>query len=217
MIEKHRVTITTQATFHTLNQLTDTTQRIWIVCHGHGQLAEDFVLPFQFLDSKTNFVIALEGLSKFYLRGNQKVGASWMTKENRDMEIKNQTAYARTVLETLLGDRRIDQFEMVLLGFSQGASAIWRLAVHLQIPFSHLIHWAGSFPPELDYDDFDFLSRDAKVHGVLGDQDNYYDEEVFGLEINKIEKATGIKPVLFSYAGKHTVEQEALESLVLTF
>ena len=85
-----------------MNELTEATERIWLVFHGYGQLAEYFIKKFEDLDPTKNFIIAPQGLSKYYLQGVYgRVGASWMTKEDRLTEIANQYAYIDEVLKAV--------------------------------------------------------------------------------------------------------------------
>ena len=67
------------------------TKNIWIVIHGYGQLAGKFIQQFEFLINDETVVIAPEGLSRFYTGSatGELIGAGWMTKEERDNEIKD--------------------------------------------------------------------------------------------------------------------------------
>lgn len=65
---------------------------VWIVCHGHAQLARRFLSRFLPLERDDRLFIAPEALSRFYLSPPQSwphapdtpVGASWMTAEDRE-------------------------------------------------------------------------------------------------------------------------------------
>ncbi|PIB35059.1 hypothetical protein BFP72_06440 [Reichenbachiella sp. 5M10] len=217
MIGTRQVSFETTAPYHTLYELTEDTQYVWIVCHGYGQLSERFVRQFQVLDAKTNFVISLQGLSRFYLPGHQKVGASWMTKEGREEELLNQSQYFAAVLKDCLDGQDWMDYKVNLLGFSQGASAICRLAAHSRLDFAHLILWAGSFPSELSPESFAHLSEGARVYGVLGSEDSYYTRELFGTEVSRLSAATGCIPVEVTYDGGHELRRDVLSTLVSKF
>jgi len=66
---QHYIDVTLKATFYTQNKLSPSTKRIWLIFHGYGQLSEYFLRKFHTLDPETNFLIAPQGLSKFYLEG----------------------------------------------------------------------------------------------------------------------------------------------------
>ncbi|MBK6951958.1 MAG: hypothetical protein IPH24_07885 [Crocinitomicaceae bacterium] len=74
-----------------------------VVLHGYGQLASYFIQKFEFLDPENYYVIAPEGLHRFYLNGTSgRVGASWMTKENREDDITNYLLYLNALLEKII-------------------------------------------------------------------------------------------------------------------
>ena len=105
-MEKH-VNISIKAPYYVSNKLTDQTENIWLVCHGSGQLAMYFLKKFDGLDKEKNFIIAPQGLSKFYQENNNfsgRVGATWMTKEDRLTEIDNQQAMINSIWEREVGN-----------------------------------------------------------------------------------------------------------------
>lgn len=114
------------ARYYQLGELNAETSRIWIVVHGYGQLASYFIQHFKpFVDANT-CVIAPEGLSRFYLDGKwDRVGATWMTKEDRLNEIEDYVRFLDSVLDSALVDV-VKTPEIVLLGFSQGTATVWR-------------------------------------------------------------------------------------------
>src|SRR2546425_9676771 len=69
------------------------------VCHGSGQLAARSLRHFEPLADGTRLVVAPEALSRFYLEDTtvpakeRKVGATWMTRENRLSEIDDYVRY----------------------------------------------------------------------------------------------------------------------------
>ena len=69
--------------------------------------------------------MAPEGLSRFYLdAGAGKVGASWMTKEDRAHEIEDYLSYLEQVRAAI-----IPPVPLTILGFSQGVATAARWAV----------------------------------------------------------------------------------------
>lgn len=80
----------TTNTYSTLNTLTQETKNVWIACHGIGFLSKFFISYFENLDPELNYVIAPQAPSKYYqTKAYKYVGASWLTKENREQEIEN--------------------------------------------------------------------------------------------------------------------------------
>ena len=123
--EKH-IQVAKTARYFQSGQLSASTKRAWIVLHGYGQLASYFSKHFEDLVDSDTCVIAPEGLSRFYLDGKwDRVGATWMTKEDRLHEIEDYLAYLDALCDQLFGHLE-NQPEIVLLGFSQGTATAWR-------------------------------------------------------------------------------------------
>ena len=118
----------------------------WVVLHGYGQLASRFLRGFESIATPTRLVVAPEGLSRFYLdAGAGRVGASWMTKEDRAHEIEDYLAYLAQVRAAL-----IPPVPLTILGFSQGVAtaARWAVAHRARAGAADLLGWldAGGDP-----------------------------------------------------------------------
>ena len=75
-------------------------RELWYVLHGYGQLAAPFLEEFRAIDDGTRLIVAPEALSRFYegdaksrLHKDARVGASWMTREDREAEIADYLGY----------------------------------------------------------------------------------------------------------------------------
>ena len=100
MISENLIKIEKSARYFTLGELTPAVENIWIVLHGYGQLASEFIKNFTSFENERTFIIAPEALNKFYFRGfSCKIGASWMTKEDRENEIEDYINFISTVVE----------------------------------------------------------------------------------------------------------------------
>src|SRR5919204_6031656 len=100
-------------------------QELWFVCHGYGQLAARFLERFRVLESEDRCVVAPEGLSRFYLTEDpteRRVGASWMTREDRLHEIDDYVRY----LDALYREIAPQHSRVTALGFSQGTATVCR-------------------------------------------------------------------------------------------
>lgn len=214
---KSFVKTTKTARYFSLNSVQPLTENIWIVFHGYGQLAEYFIKHFENLDPGKNFIIAPEGLSKFYVEGlSGRVGASWMTKEDREIEIEDQSEYVNAVLadsgiNPASGDHRI-----VVLGFSQGTATAVRWCVKNAVRPSELILWAGSFPHDVDSADHQNLFDDLSTHFAYGREDQFLQH------INVMEKTAefekmGMTMNVWPFNGKHTMDKPTLDQIVNSF
>ena len=208
-MQQHHLDVSVKASYYTLNSLTKATERVWLVFHGYGQLAEYFIRKFKGLDPEKNFVVAPQGLSKYYLEGVYgRVGASWMTKEDRITEIENQSSYIDSVLREA-GD--ISDKQLIYFGFSQGTATMGRYAAHAKIPFEQMIIWAGTFPPDTDPDDWKYLTGKEGIHYYTSKEDIYFKEEMIPQQNEVVKKALGREPDLHWYDGGHKVIPEIVE------
>ena len=99
MSNKHHIVVNKTATYHTLGD-TKTAKTIWFVLHGYGMLAEYFIKKFEPILNDETCIIAPEGLSKFYTQGFYgRVGATWMTKQDREVEIRDYINYLNQLYE----------------------------------------------------------------------------------------------------------------------
>jgi predicted esterase len=213
-----RLSFTSKANYFKIGEISDTTRQVWFVLHGYGQLARFFIKKFSKLADYNICVIAPEGLSRFYLEdvtsrsrtGDQRVGASWMTRENRLMDIHNYVTYLNTLYDTEVGNKKI---EVSILGFSQGAATASRWIVDGHIAFEQLILWAGLFPPDMDFEKGKLLLKNKKVVTVYGKHDPFLRDDRF-VELKVLTSKLDLEPEVISFEGGHDIDEDALVKLV---
>ena len=145
-MQKHQITIPKIARYFTLGELNENTETVWFVIHGYGQLAEYFIKKFKVLDNGKTFIVAPEALSRFYLKDfNGRVGATWMTREEREDEITDYINYLNLLYDTVLTDSKSNSLKINILGFSQGTATVARWCMNEHIRYDRLILWAGYF------------------------------------------------------------------------
>ena len=126
-----RVTLAVNRTAHCalLGDLDQAPREMWYVCHGYGQLAHRFLKRFETIEVPGRLIVAPEGLSRYYVRGSGgRVGASWMTREDRDQEILDYLNYLDSLHQHLIEGWDKAPERLVLLGFSQGCATVTRWA-----------------------------------------------------------------------------------------
>ena len=102
MINTHQISFKSSSSYISYNKLSPKTESIWFVFHGYGQLSRYFIRRFDVLDKEKNYIIAPQGLSKFYLDKEYKnVGASWLTHEENEMDLLNQQNYLTELFNEL--------------------------------------------------------------------------------------------------------------------
>ncbi len=211
-MQENKIPIRKTARYFTHGEDITSARRIWFALHGYGQLANYFIRSFAHLDPKTNFVIAPEGMNRFYLDGlSGRVGATWMTKEARLDDIADYVGY----LDQLYQHLDINSSaEIIALGFSQGVATVSRWISQTQIArFDQTILWAGSFPEGLEPEKAIRSLSAIKVHCVIGDDDPFINEKVKENQVTHL-KNLGLNPNWHSYKGDHRIPKDALNQLI---
>lgn len=216
-MDEKKVSFQFDARYYTAGTLNESTRQIWIVFHGYGQLAQYFLRKFEHLTNQDIYLIAPEGLSRFYLseltnsgRPDNKVGATWMTRENRLMDIDNAIRYLDAMLlHEQLNHSRIP---VTLFGFSQGCATVCRWAIEGKAKFERLILWAGLFPPDMNFEKGHDLLASKTVTMVIGEQDQFLTKERMD-EFDMLAGKLGIQPEKLLFNGKHELNAEVLEKL----
>ena len=184
---------------------------IWIVVHGYGQLARFFLNNFEGLEDDL-CLVAPEGLSRFYLDPeHQRVGATWMTREDRLHEIEDHVAYLDRLVDLLL-QQRSAPIAINALGFSQGVATVARWAIKGKTRFDRLVFWAGSLPPELDRGSL-IKWKATQVDLVLGDRDQYQQENDLKAASQKLTSVGVVNRTHF-FKGAHALDKMLLGKLI---
>ncbi len=212
MSTEHRLTFTFKARYRMLGKPGKNIRHLWLICHGHGHLAEYFIKQFACLDDGQHLIIAPEGLSKYYLKGfTGRVGATWMTKEDRLNDIDNYLAYLEAVYNEVK-PQLAEDVKVTFFGFSQGAATISRFATQTEVYFDRLVLWAGIFPPDLPPLKSIERIRQKPVYWVYGKQDPYLSAGVME-EQSRLAKTLQINPEVISFEGAHELKEDILIQL----
>ncbi|HEV7348330.1 phospholipase [Telluribacter sp.] len=208
---KHHIPVARTATYYTLGELNANTKRVWFVLHGYGQLAQPFIKKFESLDDGQTLIVAPEALSRFYLEGSfEKIGASWMTREERELEIDDYVSYLDQVYQRVMQEAKVEDMEINLLGFSQGTATACRWANRGMIRCDRLILWAGHLANGLR----DLLNPDrmpSSCYFVYGAQDQFLSKIDLSTYLDKLaEEAPQMK--IIPYQGGHAINEHVLKT-----
>lgn len=132
-------------------------EEVWIVLHGYRQLAPRFMRRFGSLDDGRRRILAPEGLHRFYVDedggphgAEHRVGASWMTREDRETDIADYLAYLDQVVDMVEGEVG-KGVPRIVLGFSQGVHTAARWVVSgRSAPPRTTVLWGAGLPGDLD-------------------------------------------------------------------
>lgn len=171
-------------------------REVWLLLHGYGQRADDVLQAAQPLDDGKRLLVAPEALSRFYTRGTSgNVGASWMTRADREREIDDYLRYL-DALHDQLGTATAEQLHV--LGFSQGAATACRWAAQGASSPDQLVLWGGSVPPDVD----PTALRALKLVLVVGTRDKYVTDERLRQEQERLDDS-GVAYRLVRFEGGH--------------
>lgn len=153
--------------------------------HGYGQLAGRFIRHFEPLADGTRLIVAPEALSRFYLQhptqagaAHTRVGATWMTREDREAEIADHVSYLDVLCDSILAQCGTARPRVHVLGFSQGVATATRWLTHGRTRADHLVLWAGRIPADLFPMAADHPIRRLEIDVVTGEDDPFATQEV---------------------------------------
>ena len=197
----------------------DGVRDLWIVCHGYGQLAGTFVAPFEKLATAWRRIVAPEALSRFYLDATRKpgdaeprVGATWMTREDREREIDDQVSYLDALVDRVRPGRGGRGVRLRVLGFSQGVATVVRWVDRGRVRADEIILWAGSFPPDVDLAAFAARIGTVPVVLVVGTRDELAPWAAADVTVGRLVDA-GVAARLVTFHGGHRLDDATLASL----
>ena len=190
---------------------------LWVVLHGYGQLASRFLRRFEPLDDGSRRIVAPEALSRFYVRSEggrhgaeSTVGATWMTREDRETEIRDYVRYLDILAEQEMAPGRA---KVTILGFSQGVATACRWATLGSVRPDRLVLWGDFLPPDLDMAAAERRWRDVDVVLVRGAADRTLgSERLASQEAERMARA-GLSARTVGYEGGHDIEPHTLQRL----
>ena len=134
----HHIRVQRTARYYTLGGRPDVAPTsLWFVLHGYGQLAGDFIRYFADLAADDTLVVAPEAMNRFYSVSadvapsrDRPVGATWMTREDRESEVADYVEYLDGVFDAVTGGGMPPGARVNVVGFSQGAATASRWVSH---------------------------------------------------------------------------------------
>jgi predicted esterase len=164
-----------------------------------------------------SLLVAPEALSRFYVgdqdgpHGNDaRVGATWMTREDRLVEIDDYVAYLDRLYAHVRSELPASCAPRTLaLGFSQGTQTAARWAARTEAPLSELVLWGGTLPPELDAGQVATRWARLRVTLVAGTRDRYVPEARLREDAARLE-GHGVAARVLTFDGGHRLDDVTL-------
>lgn len=187
----------------------------WLCLHGYGQLANFFLQSIaQQLNLNQHYLVAPEAPHRFYLNGNfGRVGASWMTKEERLTDIEDNLNYLQNVYQQFIEPNKS---QWVCFSFSQGTATLLRWLNTLEKKPEIVFIWAGSFADEIDYTQFALKFSNTKFIYAVGNEDEFATNDNFNKTL-KVLNAFSPNLKRINFEGKHKIYPDVLHTEVNTW
>ena len=212
-MQEHRFSTPRSARYFTLGS-PEQASDVWFVCHGYGQLAARFLERFRPLEGEGRCIVAPEGLSRFYLTespAERRVGASWMTREDRLHEIDDYVRF----LDGVYAKLALPRARVTALGFSQGTATVCRWVALGSSRIDRLIVWGGDVPPDLDLAQDRIAERLRTSHLTLvyGTRDELFTPKIVAATESRLRNHN-ILYALYPFEGAHELDEATLRRLI---
>ena len=214
---KKTLQIEKKARYFQLGNPGNDTSIVWVVLHGYGMLSEFFIQKFKKLENKNTLILAPEALNRFYIDTNYgRVGASWMTKDERQDDIKENIKYLNSLMDQIIKEIGHNRFKINVLGFSQGGATACRWLFKSGLKFENLIMWAGDIPKDTLTEHNRLKWNDMNTHLVMGKKDELINEEMKA-KFLKLVTDYKLDYKLTLYDGDHRIFPDVLMELIKSF
>lgn len=221
---EHHLTTARTARYFTLGAPLAETKRVWFALHGYAQLAARFLRHFKGIVPAGTLIVAPEALSRFYLelpradrKHMERVGAAWMTREDREADMADTRAWLDSVYRAVIDDvtRATGNVpEVTVLAFSQSVAITMRWIAGGVVKPRRVIMWAGSLANDVDPDEFRAGLGDAGVVLVAGELDHFLTEKARATILGQWQ-SLGVHPREIVYEdGIHELEPRVLATLL---
>ena len=146
--------------------------------HGYGEDALTNMTALQRIPSASEWLlVAVQALHPFYAK-NERIVASWMTRQDRELAIADNVRYVAGVVEAVSHEFGPKTSPIVFAGFSQGVAMAYRAAA--RIPAAGIIALAGDVPP-------DVTQPLPEVLIGRGTADNWYTDEKMAADVARLK------------------------------
>jgi predicted esterase len=213
---EHHIRVVKRARYYTLGDAAGAAD-VWIVCHGYGQLAGQFIQDLESIAAAGRYIIAPEALHRFYKdpvtvpAAQRRIGATWMTREDREHDIADYVDYLDLLVRDIMS--RAPTAYLRVLGFSQGSSTVLRWAAGATRVPDQLILWAGEVPNDVDWSVAAKKLAATRIDAVHGDRDEMMPRSSLDRNLAVLAGA-GLAYRLHEFSGRHHLNAGMLRKLV---
>ncbi len=180
-------------------------------------MAREFLAVFAPVADSARAIVAPEALSRYYLddtRGGSHaasaVGATWMTREDRESEIADQVSYLDAV-HSVAAAAVHPGARVTVLGFSQGVATVCRWVDRGRTRPDRLVCWGGAIPEDVRLGEGAPI-RHPSLWLVAGSRDIYATAERVAHQ-ESVLRAAGVPFTRLSFGGGHRLDNDTMRRL----
>ena len=190
---------------------------VWFVCHGYGSMASEFIDEFESIAGPRRLIVAPEALNRYYISTapefhgpDSKVGATWMTREDREVEIGDYVRYLDDLYTSIMD--RIGVARVTVLGFSQGGATANRWLTRGSSRVDRLVMWGSTLPADADLNEAAEFFRLVDLTLVYGLRDQYAPQGMIESYIETLNSHS-IPHHVVTFDGGHRMDRDTLKGL----
>jgi predicted esterase len=172
--------------------------------HGYGEDADQQLERLRAIPGSSRwFCVSIQGLHRFYERRTDRVVASWMTRQDRELAIVDNLAYVSACLDAAATEWPTTP-TVVFTGFSQGVAMAFRAAVNMTGRIASVVSVGNDIPPELAPSALKGLSAALIARGT---SDPWYTKEKLAADEQRLRDCS-VKVRALEYHGGHEWSSE---------
>lgn len=220
-MSEHHIEVSRTARYFLTGDPSRSIRDVWFVCHGYGQLASDFVKEFDCIASPERLIVAPEGLSRFYVPAGEgfhgpdaKIGATWMTREDREAEISDYVGYLDCLYDSVF--EKVDRAgaSVTVLGFSQGGATANRWLTRGKARADRLLMWGCLLASDSDLNQAAAYFRDTELSIIYGTRDQFANTGMIA-DYEKLLREHSVPYRLETFNGGHRMDRDTLKRLAV--
>ena len=219
MPDEHHIQVPRTARYFTIGEPGPATRDVWFVCHGYGEVVAEFVGEFEIIADPARVIVAPEALSRYYLptesgfhSADARVGASWMTREDRELEIADYVRYLDALYDEIMGKVNRENVFVTVLGFSQGGATANRWVTRGRSRADRLVMWGALIASDADLNQAATFFRNVALTIVHGKRDKFLSEGMIS-DYEELLREKQIPYDLLTFDGGHRMDRETLKLL----
>jgi predicted esterase len=154
--------------------------------HGYAESADTHLARLQAIPGTHEWLlVSVQALHRFYRGRSEDVVAGWMTRQDRELAIADNTAYVTAVVDAIAREWDVTG-TLVFAGFSQGVAMTFRAAASAPRKIAGVVACGGDVPPELDARSLDHVGAALIGRGV---RDEWYSAEKLAADVKRLRDA----------------------------